>query len=923
MRKLLLLVLLPMGLWGQTNPTAQSLPYSQNFGTTTFTATPAGIAFWNGIDGSTTSTQTLAEATTPSGNATLITATAAQTTGGTYGYAVASNGRAYIQTSSNTTNGANQIALAINTTGLSNIIVNYDVEIISAQPRTVGIVLQYRIGTSGSWTTVTGTNNPASQTGGSPGVIASPSLTLPSAANNQSVVQIRWATWRGTQSGSSSGIAIDNISVTGTSCTPPSNPAGSIAQTTNCGSVDLAYSGTPTNIYWQTSATGTATANPASSPLNVTSTGTWHARAYDGTSCWSTGTISSTVAAIQSNSSVSAHPSNSSINTGQNTSFSVTATNSPTYQWQVNPGSGFTNITNGGVYSNATTNTLNITAATLGMSGYTYRCVVTSASPCTNVVNSNAATLTVTDGPCLAQNFNSFTSGAPSGWSGSGCSNYTTTASSGLSPNSAQFNSTGDFLETPTTTNGARSLAFWHLGNGTSGASALLIEGFDGTSWTTIQNITTLPTTGTIKTYTSSTTPALPEGMIKFKFTYTKDVGNVAFDDVEVFCDNCKANVATQSTPGTYNYTVQCPGYGVWNYYGNGTNYYFAINKNGNTLTPTVDITVSSTAVDSSKSSNGANQEHASYLMKRYWNVNCGGCTPTTNGGVSVRFFYDPADSAAAHNAMRAGFLALKASNVNTLADTTTSMQWVKNNTGAPYAPSMFTGNRMTVAHIKLSPTYGTLNGVRYVEFSGIQSFSGGGGGFGFGPSSGGGVGLPVTWAGFDASVQTDFTELIWHTASEQNTSHFEVEASEDGKNFKTISENIVAAGNSASLLSYSYRDMDLAPIKYYRLRQVDMESSFEYSKIIVAKRTQEASQNFEVIVYPLTNAESKQYQLLLKNTSADVSSIQVLDYTGKPVYTENTTSHSEILDLSHLTPGIYMLQVWNGGERKVVRIAL
>jgi hypothetical protein len=109
---------------------------------------------------------------------------------------------------------------------------------------------------------------------------------------------------------------------------------------------------------------------------------------------------------------------------------------------------------------------------------------------------------------------------------------------------------------------------------------------------------------------------------------------------------------------------------------------------------------------------------------------------------------------------------------------------------------------------------------------------------FGPGPSGGAsGVGLPVTWAGFDASVQRDYTELIWHTASEQNTSHFEVEASEDGKTFKTISENIAAAGNSASLLSYSFRDMDLAPIKYYRLKQVDIEGTFEYSKIIVAKR--------------------------------------------------------------------------------------
>jgi hypothetical protein len=395
----------------------------------------------------------------------------------------------------------------------------------------------------------------------------------------------------------------------------------------------------------------------------------------------------------------------------------------------------------------------------------------------------------------------------------------------------------------------------------------------------------------------------------------------IFLDDIEYanyICGNITTNASTQSSM-----SEQCTD-GDWTVYGTATERFFSINKNGNTLTPTVSITVSSAAVDSSKSSNGANQEHASYLMKRYWNVDCGGCTPTTNGGVSVRFFYDPADSAAARTAMRNAYIALKATNTNTLADTTTSMQWVKNSTGAPYEPSMFTGNKMTVAHLKLTPIYGTLNGVRYVQFDTIKSFSGGGGGFAFGPpSGGGGVGLPVTWAGFDAVVNADHTELLWHTASEQNTSHFEVEASEDGKNFMTISENIAAAGNSASLLSYSYSDRDLAPVKYYRLKQVDIEGTFDYSKIIIAKRGQETQQDFEVIAYPLSSSENKQYQLLLKNTTVDLSTIQVLDYTGKPVLKSNTTNRSEILDLSQLTSGIYILSVSNGGERQVVRIAL
>ncbi|MCE2962605.1 MAG: T9SS type A sorting domain-containing protein [Chitinophagales bacterium] len=886
MRKLLLLVLLPIGLWGQI--------YQHDFGTTSITTKPYTAA-----------------PTTFNSN---LSSSSWTTSASGFGGLVGNGGSPSQSLSLSNSSGTPTFTLTFNVaSGFQVAITDFDFWRVRSSTGAQNWAMTINGTSVGSGTIPT--------TGSALGTTAVSSTISGLTGTITIILTFSGATSTGT-------CRVDDFTLFGSvtsTCTPPSNPAGSITQTTNCGSVALAYSGTPTNIYWQTSATGTATANPASSPLNVTSTGTWHARAYDGTSCWSTGTISSTVSSIANNTAISSHPTNSSIFAAANTSFSVSATNSPSYQWQVNTGAGFTNLSNGGVYSGATTNSLTITGATLGLSGYTYRCVVTSASPCTNVVNSNAATLTVTDGPCIAQNFNSFTSGAPAGWSGSGCNNYNSASTGffGNSANSARFDDNGDNLITPSTSNGARSLSFWMRGASVSGASAFLIEGFNGTSWVTIENITSISNSAATKSYTSTTSPALPEGITQFRFTYTKVNGNLAFDDVEIYCDNCKANVATQNTPGTYPYTVQCQGYGVWNYYGDGTNYYFAINKNGNTLTPTLDITVSSAAVDSSKSSNGANQEHASYLMKRYWNVNCGGCTPTTNGGVSVRFFYDPADSTAAHNAMRAGFLALKASNVNTLADTTTSMQWVKNNTGAPYAPSMFTGNRMTVAHIKLSPTYGTLNGVRYVEFSGIQSFSGGGGGFGFGPSSGGGVGLPVTWAGFDASVQTDFTELIWHTASEQNTSHFEVEASYDGKEFKQLGENIAAAGNSASLLSYSFKDFDLAPIKYYRLKQMDIEGSFEYSKIILAKRGDLADKVFEMAVYPLSEMNRTQYQLILKNKSTATSQILVLDYTGKPVHTENTNSHSEILNLSHLSPGIYMLLVFNGDEKQMERIVV
>lgn len=79
------------------------------------------------------------------------------------------------------------------------------------------------------------------------------------------------------------------------------------------------------------------------------------------------------------------------------TTFVVVATATPsetiTYQWQLSTGGVYTNIVNGGVYSTATTATLNISNTT-GLSGNRYRCVISSASGGSK--NSNPAILTVT-----------------------------------------------------------------------------------------------------------------------------------------------------------------------------------------------------------------------------------------------------------------------------------------------------------------------------------------------------------------------------------------------------------------------------------------------------------------------------------------------------------------------------------------------
>ncbi|MFN8242996.1 MAG: zinc-dependent metalloprotease family protein [Ferruginibacter sp.] len=100
--------------------------------------------------------------------------------------------------------------------------------------------------------------------------------------------------------------------------------------------------------------------------------------------------------------SITSQPGNVVLCAGTNTTFSVAISGTViSYQWQESTtgvGGPWNNISNGGVYSGATTGTLTITGALAGMNGYAYRCVVTGACP---AINSNAATLTVNTAPSI------------------------------------------------------------------------------------------------------------------------------------------------------------------------------------------------------------------------------------------------------------------------------------------------------------------------------------------------------------------------------------------------------------------------------------------------------------------------------------------------------------------------------------------
>jgi subtilisin-like proprotein convertase family protein len=134
---------------------------------------------------------------------------------------------------------------------------------------------------------------------------------------------------------------------------------------------------------------------------------------------------------------ITTHPTDGNACIGGTKTFSVAATGSSlTYQWQVDAGSGFVNITGAAptnpsnfLYSGQTTSTLTIRVVLPAMNGYKYRAVVTGACP--PPLTSNEVVLAVNSLPLLTVTSDNQCS--PAVLTASGADTYLWTPAAGLS----------------------------------------------------------------------------------------------------------------------------------------------------------------------------------------------------------------------------------------------------------------------------------------------------------------------------------------------------------------------------------------------------------------------------------------------------------------------------------------------------------
>ncbi len=171
----------------------------------------------------------------------------------------------------------------------------------------------------------------------------------------------------------------------------------------------------------------------------------------------------------------------------------------------------------------------------------------------------------------------------------------------------------------------------------------------------------------------------------------------------------------------------------------------------------------------------------------------------------------------------------------------------------------------------------------------------------------------PVSLIDFNATTKDNAIALSWQTAQEENNKGFEIEHSLNGRDFNKISF-VKGFGNSNSIKSYNYYDFNAKDNtkNYYRLKQLDLDGNFTYSKIVLANKNDENT-NIKIYPNPLSN------QLTIISNQSIIRNISIYNIYGQVVKQYNNTT-DKTFDISNLQNGTYVLMIDNVSKDKFVK---
>ncbi len=180
---------------------------------------------------------------------------------------------------------------------------------------------------------------------------------------------------------------------------------------------------------------------------------------------------------------------------------------------------------------------------------------------------------------------------------------------------------------------------------------------------------------------------------------------------------------------------------------------------------------------------------------------------------------------------------------------------------------------------------------------------------------------LATTLLKFNAQLQNNNTTLNWQTASEVNTAYFNIQRSNDGVNFNTISK-VTAAGNSASTKNYTYTDINATALHadklYYRLQEVDKDSKSNYSNIQVIDFKKNNA------LFTISPNPANDFINIVASDNVANAQVSITDMNGRTLYTgkQNFTANQHIkIPASQFSKQVLIVTINTGNGKQEFKV--
>lgn len=164
---------------------------------------------------------------------------------------------------------------------------------------------------------------------------------------------------------------------------------------------------------------------------------------------------------------------------------------------------------------------------------------------------------------------------------------------------------------------------------------------------------------------------------------------------------------------------------------------------------------------------------------------------------------------------------------------------------------------------------------------------------------------LPVNFVGFDARKTSNGNQLSWKVAAEQNVNHYEVERSEDGRNFTSVYSVLAIKRDT-----YTYLDPNAGSTAYYRIKDVDNDGHFKYSNIARIVNGQ-LSIVIKAFPQPVINQLTVQHSTISSTTG--LLTISSADGRIVSVVRPAPGSMQTNVDMTKLQNGLYVVRFDDG----------